>query len=336
MNAPTARVSALPETAGEAALLREAPAARQAGAAVAVAGGSTAAVRAAGTQPAERPGTEGRADGRRREPSADALERAFDALWTYTHGSGRALLVPLDEAVVASVSDAEQRRRLERRLIELLRSDVSSVAREYICGKLALIGSAASAPALAALLADEKVSQAARTTLEALPGADAERALRRALPKLRASAKVGAIDSLGRRADARSVRALAAQLRDADAEVAAAAAGALAAIGNTAAAERLEQFRASAPPGKLKSALADALLACAERLVASGNPRRAAELYRGLLGEASPAHVQLAARRGLERARAAQGRASDQSAPARIDRLRRCSRIGRRGQHPTG
>jgi hypothetical protein len=160
-----------------------------------------------------------------------AVGRAFETLGAYDHGSSRASLMPLDEAVVASLGDAAARKDLEQRLAGVLSRKVSPVAKQYVCAKLRLIGSAESVPALAGLLADRDLAHAARGALESMPCPEALQSLRDALPKLSGLQKVGLINSLAVRRDTESVPALVALLKDPDAQVAAAAAAALDHIG---------------------------------------------------------------------------------------------------------
>ena len=89
-----------------------------------------------------------------------------------------------------------------------------------------------SVPVLAGLLADEKVAHWARITLERIPDPSVPEALRAALPKLKGRLLAGAILSLGARPSAATGKnadsaLLAGYLRDADPEVASAAANAL-------------------------------------------------------------------------------------------------------------
>jgi hypothetical protein len=231
-------------------------------------------------------------------PTPAALAQALEALKTYDRGSGRAALLPLDAAVAAaSMSASPARQRLEQQLAVILHAGGSAVAREYLCSKLALIGSASSAAALAALLDDSLLATAARNALEALPPAAAAQALRQRLPHLRSLAKVGAINSLGHLGDAASAGLLAELLEDAEAEVAAAAAAALGGIGSVQAGEALRDFYPKAPEA-LRLGTADALLNCAERLLAANHRAEAQALYEMLARATRAAHIQDAAQRG--------------------------------------
>src|SRR5690348_1117680 len=94
-----------------------------------------------------------------------AVRGAFVDLQSYDQGSDRGGLLPIDEAVAASLMDAWTQRAMESQLLKALRTCRSAVAGEFICSKLALIGSEASVPALARLVADPQLSTSARNAL---------------------------------------------------------------------------------------------------------------------------------------------------------------------------
>lgn len=227
----------------------------------------------------------------------EKLDKAFEALKTYDWGTDRSVLKPIDDAIVASHKDTAAQKSLEMRLAAALKGNVSQAAKDYICRQLSLIGSAGCVPAVAELLTDEKLSHMARYALERIPDEEAVAALREALGKTSGKVKVGVINSLGVRRDAKSVEALTALLADQDVEIASAAAASLGAIGTAEAAKALTEFQAKAPE-KLQLAAADACLVCAERLAAAGNKAEAMALYK-LLAKSEIKHVKLAATRGM-------------------------------------
>ena len=228
----------------------------------------------------------------------EAVDKAFEALKTYDWGQDRSLLGAIDKAVAASNADAAAQKELETRLAAVLKTDVSGAAKDYVCRKLSLIGSAASVPALAGLLTDEKLSHMSRYALERMPDAEAVGAMRDALPKTSGKLKVGVINSLGVRRDADSTKALVGLLEDSDQEIVAASAAALGEIGTSEAAKTLGAFQEKAPEA-LRLAAADACLACAERLLADGKKAEAMLIYKSLSKPEQPKHVRLAAMRGL-------------------------------------
>ncbi len=224
------------------------------------------------------------------------LDKAFDALKSHDWGSDRSVLNPIDEAVVATHGDAAARKPREMRLAALLDTDVSRDAKDFICRKLMVIGTAASVPALAPLLHQPDHSHMARYALERISVPDAAQAMRDVLPQLSGALKVGVIGSLGVRQDSASVQALDHLLGNADATVARAAAFGLGAIRTASAAKALKKAK---PNGAAKSAVTDASLACAEGLLGDGKTVEALAIYKGLANENQPKHVRLAATRGM-------------------------------------
>ena len=169
--------------------------------------------------------------------------------------------------IVPAISAAEPAAQ-ERELLAVLRSAAPESEKAITCKRLAVSGSAAAVPDLAALLGNPRLASWARIPLEAIPGSEADAALRAAAEKLDGVLLVGVINSLGVRGDAASVPLLESRLTSADADVAAAAAAALGRIGAPAAAAALAKALAAAPT---RDAVAQACVVCAEKRVAAGD-----------------------------------------------------------------
>jgi HEAT repeat protein len=230
-------------------------------------------------------------------PDKATLDQAFTAVRSYKPGSSRGSLVPIDDAVLACLSQPSSRSPLEQRLSELLTQPLSSVAKEYLCSKLALIGTAASVPVLATLLTDKDLHEAARAALEAMPCPEALDALR-AASRQSGPGRVGLINSLRARRDVQSVQELAGLLQDADSNVVLAAAAALGQMGTASAAGVLAAAHAKLSES-VQQGVADARLVCADRLLASGHKAEALAIYKTLSEPGQPKPVQLAAKRGM-------------------------------------
>jgi HEAT repeat protein len=238
-----------------------------------------------------------------RAANSDALPQALEALRTYDRGSGRAALKPIDDTVAGALVTSAAQRALEKALLEFLRTEVSDVAKTYICSKLKWIGSRACVPALAALVSKDALSQSALDALETIPDPEAARALRRRLSDLTGVSRIGVINSLGARRDPESVSTLAGLLAGTDDSTAGAAAEALGNIGTTEAARALKDFRAKAPES-IRLTLAHACLMCAERLLACGDNEPAAlALCQAIAESGHPSYVRTAAARGAMLAR---------------------------------
>ena len=229
------------------------------------------------------------------------LDAPFAALAAYNWGADAAPLAAIDKAVIAAHADQALRADLEKRLQAILGAGPSRAAKEYACRKLMMIGTAASVPALAALLGDKDNSHMARFALERIDAAEAGAALRAALDAVPGALKIGMISSLVGRRDAAAVPALA-KLLTGDAPIATAAAEAL---GTIATPEALAALAAADPmaAGGLGRAIVDARLACAEKLLAAGKRAEAKAVYQALAdaarGKTAAKHVELAATRGI-------------------------------------
>lgn len=234
----------------------------------------------------------------RSQSDAVALNAAFAALETYNQGSSRGALLPIDQAVKASLGDEPARAALEQRLVGALQRGGSSPAVEFICSKLAMIGTKSSVAALAALLGKPEFATAARNALEAITGGGAAKALREALPKLSGLEKAGVIHSLAVRRDTGSARLLTVLLRDTDPVTAGAALAALGDIGSVKAAKTLRAFAPKAPEA-IRLQVADAALVCADALIAAGKKSEGRTLAQMLDVPEQPKHVRQAAARLL-------------------------------------
>jgi len=223
------------------------------------------------------------------------LEQAIEALKTYDYGVDRHVLDPIDEAVVTTRNDPGARKALESQLLAVLQSSAPRDARDYVCRQLRTIGTAASVPALEALLPDPDMSHMARYALERIPDAQAGQALEHQLRKLNGQLKIGVISSLGARGQ--GVSLLRPLLQDSDEAVARAAAIAL---GRIASVDANKALASAKPRPALAAVFADASIACAEKLLATGHAKEAKGTYERLLKSNPSELVRLAAERGLK------------------------------------
>jgi HEAT repeat protein len=196
--------------------------------------------------------------------------------------------------------------KTERELIAVLGSSAPKAKKADACKDLAIYGCNSAVPALAALLTDEQLASWARIALEAIPGPKSDKALRESLGSLKGNLLVGAINSIGFRRDAAAVGSLSGHLRDQDADAASAAAVALGHIGNAPAAKVLEQSLAAAPP-KVRSAVAEGLVLCAERSLSAGQDAQAVAIYDAVRNADVPRQRILEATRGAILARKQDG-----------------------------
>jgi HEAT repeat protein len=191
-------------------------------------------------------------------------------------------------------------------LIQVLQSDAPAQDKAITCKKLAIYGQKEAVPAVAALLTHPELSSWARIALEAIPDPSADAALREALSKVQGRLLVGVINSIGVRRDAKAVADLARLLKGAEPAAASAAAEALGRIGGAPASKALEDSFAKSV-GDVRSSVAEGLILCAEKLLASKKPTDAARLYDLVRKTQVPRQRLLEATRGAILARGAAG-----------------------------
>src|SRR5439155_22730995 len=85
------------------------------------------------------------------------LNTAFEALKKFDWGSDLAALNPIEDAAIAAHDKPEVGKELESRLVAALQSELSLDAQEYVCRKLAMVGTAAAVPSLSVLLVKKEI-----------------------------------------------------------------------------------------------------------------------------------------------------------------------------------
>lgn len=196
--------------------------------------------------------------------------------------------------------------KVEAEQLAILRSDAPPAQKALACKRLAIDGSNASVPDLAKLLSDADLASWSRIALEAIPGSDADAALRKAAESLDGLLLVGVLNSIGVRRDAQAVELLTGKLEDKDPEVAAAAAVALGRVANEPATKAL-QARIGNGTKHVRSAAAEGCILCAERLMADGKLADAAALYEQVRKAEVPKQRVIEATRGVILARRQEG-----------------------------
>ena len=122
-----------------------------------------------------------------------------------------ALIAAVASAMGAYAAAPDNRKADEERegkLIGILESNAPPQDKAIPCRQLAICGTKAAVPALAALLADKDLASWARIALEAIPDPASDAALREAMGKLQGKLLIGVINSIGVRRDPKAVEAL--------------------------------------------------------------------------------------------------------------------------------
>ena len=225
------------------------------------------------------------------------LEQALEALKTYKWGIDPKGIKPIQDAVVATHGNAAARKELESKLAAALDTDIPRAAKDSICRFLKTIGTAHSVEALAKLLHDADLSHMARHALQTNNAPEAVKALVGAMEKAPKKIKIGIISSLGARGTGVPIAPLAKALADKDAEISTAGALALGAIGSE---EAVKALAAAKATDANKIAVCDAMLQCAESMLAHGKKSDAKTVYGKVLSIGPSKAAKIAAELGIK------------------------------------
>lgn len=135
-----------------------------------------------------------------RKSAAGATPDPWEACARLEYGGDRSFAWSVREELMAT--PAEGWPQAETKLLKALALPAGTEAgRAFLCQMLALVGSAQSVPALAALLKEARFVESARYALEAIPGPEASAALREGLGVVAGPARAGLIGSIAVRGD---------------------------------------------------------------------------------------------------------------------------------------
>lgn len=173
--------------------------------------------------------------------------------------------------------------------------------RPILLRELQWVADGDSCAAIAALLLDPKVCDPASAVMRVDGGANARAACRAALPKAEGPCRLTVLHALADLADAPSASAFRAALKDENVEVRLVAAKGIAKVGDAGSAGDLLALAAGSK-GYERTKATSLALQLAEKLIATGNKKAAAEIYGRLAKEwtgAKEQHIRDAANRAL-------------------------------------
>ncbi len=227
------------------------------------------------------------------------MEQQIQALkTTYDWGQSRVPLTDLSNHIRDSYGNEAELKNIRTELLGVLNSDAKYAAKQFVCRELSVIGNDECVPTLAKMLTDEKLSDMARFALERIPGEAVDKVLMAALPKAEGKAQIGIVNTLGDRGYRGAVSETAKLAGSSDATLAGAAISVLGKMGGGDAADALAKATGSVSD-KLKPAVYDACLQCADRMVAESNKAGALKIYQMLNKTDVPQLVRTAALRGM-------------------------------------
>ncbi len=199
------------------------------------------------------------------------LEDAITGLAAYDWDRSRESLGSIDTVIRSG--DQQAISRLEQQLIEAMEKGVPPGATDFICRRLAVIGSSACVTPLARLLQDPERSGPALAALQRIPAGDAGQQLIEQLPQTEGATQLGIVNAIGQRREVAAVDELLRMQASENAETARAAAAALAEIAEPRTVPALIESWQQAP---------QLLLRLAERLAERHETELAQSVYKQL------------------------------------------------------
>jgi hypothetical protein len=216
--------------------------------------------------------------GREMGLTIEPLDVILKDLQTYDFAAGVGAPMQLHAYVFAHKDDPQARKATEGALLKFVQGSPAPGGLMAACRALRLIGGPESVPVLAALVLKPETTDPARYALERIPGAEADGALLAALDKTQGDMRRGVVFSLGARASATAIPALAGLAAGKDAVL---AADAIKALGKTGGPEAIKSLTGmlEKAPAPLKAEAASALLLAAEGAADAGNKGTAVSVY---------------------------------------------------------
>lgn len=183
----------------------------------------------------------------------------------------------------------------EESQLAVLESDAPLREKAVACHKLVYVAGPKSVAPLAALLADEVMSDYARSGLEAIEDASASQALLDALPKLKGRMLAGVVNSLGVRREVKAIAPLQRLATEPSSEVRTEALASLGMIATPEVVPTLESGLKAGP--ELRTAAGHAGLIAVGHLRADGEAEAAAGLLKAILAAFPDGPILAAAKR---------------------------------------
>ncbi len=142
-------------------------------------------------------------------PAPANLEQVLSQVATYDWGQSREPLTQWTALEQAAYKDPAALKALEKKLSAILKTKAPLAARQFVCQRLSIIGTAASVPVLADMLKDAQTADMARYALARIPGPEVDGALLKALSNSTGLVTVGVVTPLAQRGEVTAVPVLA-------------------------------------------------------------------------------------------------------------------------------
>ena len=192
------------------------------------------------------------------------LDKLLKQVSKYDYGDSCECLADLNEKVVESLNSIDTQKIVEQQLINVLKSNATFAAKQFICKELSLIGSENSVSALIKMLENERTLNIALFALQRIHAENVNEQLRFALNAVKDANRIAIINTLGERKDKQAISLLEKGLYSSDPEFAIASAEALGKISGDEAVTVLKSAIAKTSHDVLLAVL-DSYLYCADQ-----------------------------------------------------------------------
>lgn len=234
----------------------------------------------------------------------EKLDTLIGEMKAYDWSKNRVPLIQLETLIKEHYSNPETLSLIESKLDDMLTSDMSPATIDFVCRKLAVIGSEASVKPLLLLLDDPKTANQCCFALEKIASPAVDQGLLKKLNTVKdTDVKIGIINTLGVRGSEDAVAPLGNLVRSPDNKIASAAVRALGQIPSRSAVDMLSLSSKRTENTALKTELQDALLGCSQKMAQMDASYRTASntrnMYRDLYAENNASLIRVAAFRAL-------------------------------------
>ena len=225
------------------------------------------------------------------------IDRMLADLAGYKYQDSRETLAEVDSFTNLFAHNTEMLAYLEQKFVGFLNSDATLDSKQFICKKLALIGTKASVKTLGKMLLKQETSDMALMAIEQIDDPSVDKLLVRSVKKTSGNIQAGIINTIGRRKDTGAVKVLAKLVSSDDIQVQESALAALGKIANSKALGVLEK-NVGKLSGRAQSVAYDSYLKCVDN-IAQTNGSEAFGIYEKIYNGDAPSTARAAALNGM-------------------------------------
>ncbi len=233
----------------------------------------------------------------RRKLKVPNIDRMLADLAGYKYQDSRETLAEVDSFTNLFAHNTEMLAHLEQKFIDYLNSDATLDSKQFICKKLALIGTKASVKTLGKMLTKQETSDMALMAIEQIDDPSVDELLVRSVKKTSGNIQAGIINTIGKRKDAKAVKVLSRLVNSNDAQVQASAITALGKIADSKALGVLEK-NVGALTGGAQMLAYDSYLKCVDK-IAKTEISKAFGLYEKIYNSDAPSTARVVALNGM-------------------------------------